>query len=239
MSYKARIIKGLAALALLLTGILPAGAAAPEEVVVADTVLAVESPVENVREAFLRMPADRIDILDRSARLDMLEYLKVDSLCRITNDLQGMSVILPPVTSTFLKVQLTPVSAVAIKELPYKGKKIFAVSNTVAPEPGSADSELHFFDCQMKPMRADKMLKTPSLRDFLSLDNVDSSTRRELESLVPFPTIEYAFSPDSGTVTATLTSEGNMSREDFAKLEPYLRSTRIYRWDGHSFRLEK
>lgn len=227
----------LAVLAMLPTATPPAKAE------IAGDTLAIEkaesAPVENVREAFLRMPKECIDILDTRTRLDMLDYLKADSLCKVNNDLQGSSEFLAPVTSTFLKVRLTPVSTVAIKELPYKGKKIFAVSNTVAPEPGSADSELHFFDCHMKPMRADKMLKTPSVRDFLSLDNVDSSTRRELESLVPFPTIEYAFSPDSDTVTATLTAEGNMSREDFAKLKPYLRSTRIYRWDGHSFKPEK
>ncbi len=192
------------------------------------------------RRAFLELPVQNLDIIPRSARLDMLEYLDADSVYQARNSMEGLSELVPPVTKDYLMVRITPVSTISFKVLPLKkGGQIVVTSYTVGSDLRSADSEVCFFDAAMQPLKRQKFLKPAEVKDFLRLENVDKATSRRLLELIPFPTVEYTLSPDSTSIEATLTVRKAMGKEDYAEVEPYLRPHRVFIWNGTEFRLEK
>ena len=84
----------------------------------ADTRDTVLTPAER---ALVDMPSDVLDIVPASARLDMIDYLRVDTLRYVPNAMNGLSRLLPPVTDSFVEMEVTPVSTVQIKILPEGG----------------------------------------------------------------------------------------------------------------------
>lgn len=192
----------------------------------------------SVRRAFVDMPASMLEILNRSTRLDMLDYFDADSLWQAPNKKEGRSV-LRAVTPSFIDVQLTSVSQLQIKILPYKKGDIVATSYIIT-SPGSADdAELRFFNADMQMLPTSKYLPAPTLSDFVNIPKGSPMGMRAIEELIPFPTVRYDLSPDATTLKATLTVGEYLTKEALEKVKPYLRRERIYVWDGSRFRLQK
>ena len=80
----------------------------------ADTRDTVLTPAER---ALVDMPSDVLEIVPVSARLDMIDYLRADTLRYVPNAMNGLSRLLPPVTDSFVEMEVTPVSTVQIKIL--------------------------------------------------------------------------------------------------------------------------
>lgn len=215
-----------ASAALLAASALPAASATPSPAL-ADTVTA--------SDAFVAMPAQTLDLLTRSMRLDMLEYWKIDSIAEIANTMEGFSHLCRPVTDDWLKVQVTPVTTLTIRMLPTRKGRIAATVYTIGDSLQAADSEIRFYDAEMNELKRDRFIKTPSSEDFFDFKGVDHKLRKELLSLVPFPTVEYTLSPDGTDLKARLTVGKYMGREDLEKITPYLRRDRVYHWTGSKY----
>lgn len=215
-----------ASAALLVASALPAASATPSPALT-DTVTA--------SDAFVAMPAQTLDLLTRSMRLDMLEYWKIDSIAEIANTMEGFSHLCRPVTDDWLKVQVTPVTTLTIRMLPTRKGRIAATVYTIGDSLQAADSEIRFYDAEMNELKRDRFIKTPSSEDFFDFKGVDHKLRKELLSLVPFPTVEYTLSPDGTDLKARLTVGKYMGREDLEKITPYLRRDRVYHWTGSKY----
>lgn len=220
------LINIAASAALLAASALPAAAATPSPALT-DTVTA--------SDAFVAMPAQTLDLLTRSMRLDMLEYWKIDSIADIANTMEGFSHLCRPVTDDWLKVQVTPVTTLTIRMLPTRKGRIAATVYTIGDSLQAADSEIRFYDAEMNELKRDRFIKTPSSEDFFDFKGVDHKLRKELLSLVPFPTVEYTLSPDGTDLKARLTVGKYMGREDLEKITPYLRRDRVYHWTGSKY----
>ena len=220
------LINIAASAALLAASALPAASATPSPAL-PDTVTA--------SDAFVAMPAQTLDLLTRSMRLDMLEYWKIDSIADIANTMEGFSHLCRPVTDDGLKVQVTPVTTLTIRILPTRKGRIAATVYTIGDSLQAADSEIRFYDAEMNELKRDRFIKTPSSEDFFDFKGVDHKLRKELLSLVPFPTVEYTLSPDGTDLKARLTVGKYMGREDLEKITPYLRRDRVYHWTGSKY----
>ena len=220
------LINIAASAALLAASGLPAASATPSPALT-DTVTA--------SDAFVAMPAQTLDLLTRSMRLDMLEYWKIDSIADIANTMEGFSHLCRPVTDDCLKVQVTPVTTLTIRMLPTRKGRIAATVYTIGDSLQAADSEIRFYDAEMNELKRDRFIKTPSSEDFFDFKGVDHKLRKELLSLVPFPTVEYTLSPDGTDLKARLTVGKYMGREDLEKITPYLRRDRVYHWTGSKY----
>lgn len=220
------LINIAASAALLAASALPAASATPSPALT-DTVTA--------SDAFVAMPAQTLDLLTRSMRLDMLEYWKIDSIADIANTMEGFSHLCRPVTDDWLKVQVTPVTTLTIRMLPTRKGRIAATVYTIGDSLQAADSEIRFYDAEMNELKRDRFIKTPSSEDFFDFKGVDHKLRKELLSLVPFPTVEYTLSPDGTDLKARLTVGKYMGREDLEKITPYLRRDRVYHWTGSKY----
>lgn len=195
--------------------------------------------VFNAQSAFIRMPAQTLDLLTSSMRLDMIDYYRADSIAEIQNALEGLSHPIRPMSDSYLKVQVTPVTTLTVRMLPYGKGQIAASAYTIGDSLQAADTELRFYDKNMTELKRDKFIKLASTEDFFNFDGVDSKTRKEMLALVPFPTVEYSFEPDSNRLHAYLTVGEFLGQETVKKITPYLRRDRCYEWDGKKYKMVK
>mgnify|MGYP005981633379 CR=1 FL=1 len=200
----------------------------------------VDTLLTPAERALVDMPSDVLDIVPVSARLDMIDYLRADTLRYVPNAMNGLSRLMPPVTDSFVEMEITPVSTLQIKILPERGGKNYTVgvSYTVGDTIQAMDSELMFFTSDMKPLKRTRFIRLARTEDFL-VPGLSGKGREEILSLVPFPAVEYRFSPDGLELRAILTVDRFMSLEDYGRLKPHLMVERMYRWNGKKYVMER
>lgn len=199
----------------------------------------MDSLVVSAPEALMRLDVPSLDILTEGNRIDMLEYMRIDSVYNVHNAMEGFSHIERPFSQEYLKVSITPVSSLTIKVLPGNKKNVIATSYTIGDSLLAADSDIRFYDEEMKEIEKKKIIKIASSKDFFDFSGLKGDKKKELMELVPFPTVEYTLSPDNTTLTATLTVGSYMGKENLEKITPYLRRTRLYHWNGSRYEMEK
>lgn len=222
------MIRTLTAAFMTVTAVMAAGAA-PRAA--SDTLTA--------SEALVRMPAQTLDILSTSMRLDLLDYYRADSIYRVPNVMEGFSYLHRPLTEEYAKVQVTPITTLTLRLLPWKKNRLVVSVYTIGDSLQAPDSDIRFYDSAMQELDRDRFIKKASTVDFLDLKGADREKRKELTSLIPFPTIEYTLSPDSEELHARLTVGEFLSKETMDKISPYLRRERIYIWTGRKFEMQK
>lgn len=191
-----------------------------------------KSPL-TVREAFTSLQCPALEILSRSTRLDMLDYLDADSTYKATNGMEGLSWIANS-SPDYLKVQVSPVSTLQLKVLPFKKDKVLMTIYTVGDDPQAADSEVKFYDSSLQEIDARKLFKAPDLSDFFDIPKGSATKMKEIREMVPFPTVAYDVAPDGNGVTARLTVEKYMNIDDYNIIRLFLRPAVDMRWaDGY------
>lgn len=190
-------------------------------------------------EAFIRLDPNTMALLEPEAREAMVKSYLPDSTQYVLNTLYGLSALEHPLTDSYLRAELTPVSQLTIRVLPGKKGDVVAMVYTVGDSLTAHDSELRFYDASMRELKPAKHIKTASLKDFFDFHGATHEQEREALESVPFPTIEYTLSPDATTLQARFTAEEHLTREAFDKIKPWLRPILIYRWNGDKFELQK
>lgn len=189
--------------------------------------------------ALVRMPAQTLDLLTTSMRLDLLDYYRADSIYRVPNAMEGLSYLHRPLTRDYVKVQVTPVTTLTIRVLPYRKSRIAVTCYTIGDSLQAADTDIRFYDSNMQELKRDKFIKLASTEDFFDFKDVDHKTRKELLALVPFPTVKYTLNANNGELHARLTSGEFLGKETLDKITPYLRRDRVYVWTGSKFEIKK
>lgn len=193
----------------------------------------------SVKRAFVDMPVNTLDLLNRSTRLDMLDYFAVDSVYQAPNALEGVS-FLKAVDPDFLELQITPVSTLQLKTVKTnKGGDLVVSIYTVSGDNQAPDSDLKFFDSSMQELPRDKFLKLPDLSSFFSIPKGSVTTMKEIKEMVPFPTIVYTAEPGGDDIKAKLTVGAFMDQDDYNIMKLFLKPEITYRWDGKSYKLVK
>lgn len=188
-------------------------------------------------EVFADMPISVTDMMDKSRRLDMLDYYAADSIAKVPNTMEGVS-YLEKVTPEYLKVCLTPVSVMTIKILPYKKGEVIMVAYTVGNKDQAYDTDLRFYDTSFNELARDKFIKEPELLDFFVYQ--DKSVGKELTESIPFPTVRYIPDESGPGMRAELTVGQYLSKDDHKLVSRYLKPGALrYKWTGTKFNLEK
>lgn len=175
----------------------------------------------------------------------MMDYLKADSLIHVCNVYKGESWVMAHEPG-YLKVHITNVSTLQIKQLHDKKKgNIFMAIYTVSGDGVVADSQILFFNDEMKQIETSKYFKLPDPKIFWdtddraggdkSRDKESRKERDELEQAVPFYAIEYTVSPVSDTLTGRIASISFLSEEMKARILPKLRKEMTWIWNGRRF----
>lgn len=203
----------------------------------ADTVIVVESTRLTARQAFEEVNVPALDLLTPTMRGDLLAYHDAGYPREVVTAMGGMSSLEQPVTDSYVSCIITPVSKATIKVLPCGKEDVAMLIYTIAGEGQAADSQLMFFDPEMKELRQEKYIRLASIDDFIETprDRDGAMLKKELLGLIPFPTVEYVASPDNDGLTARLTVADYMGAEDLHRLKPYLRQEVKYSWNGKKF----
>lgn len=175
------------------------------------------------------IPLEVLDMLRVSARLDMIDYYEqLDSLHTV-NDALGGNSRLERVAPDYLKLSVTPVSTLEIKVLPYKKRDIVMTLYTTGGEGIAKDTEVAFFDADLRPLPVDKFLKRPDIADFFNLKESDIS-EKELKDILPFMAVEYSIGSEETPLRASLTTQEVLSEETKEILTPILKPSLTAEW---------
>lgn len=191
--------------------------------------------------AFLEMPQQELDLLTRSMRQDMLDYMQQrDSVFKKANIYRGLSWI-ETLKPDYISVRLSEVSSLQIKLLSPKGSGLPLVMAvyTIDDGNGTADSSVSFYDNSMRRLPTGKYFKVPEAKDFYIIPKDSPVSRRELEEILPFYTFSISVDPATGNLTGSMTSSNLLTLEQSERLKPYLRETLHWDWTGKNFRLRE
>ena len=182
-------------------------------------------------KVFADVPLEVLDMLRPSTRLDMLDYYnQADSILTVKDALSGQS-RLEQLTPDYLKVSITPVSTLEIKILNTGKKQIVMTLYTVGGDGIAKDTDIRFFDSQLRPLDKSKFIKAPTLADFFNLKGSDL-TKTELGEKIPFAAVAYSSGPGDAPLTAELTTLDVISEEDRELLTPLMSTTLSAIWKG-------
>lgn len=188
-------------------------------------------------KVFADIPLQVLELLRPSTRLDMLDYYtQADSLWKAPNALEGYCQ-LQEVADDYLRVRVSDVSSLEIKILPMaKYGDIVMTLYTVGDDATAKDTEIRFFDRNLNPLKEKGIFTPPSMYDFFSLAKGSGLTKKELDDLIPFQTVEYSTGSGSAPLTATFTTLTSLPEETKERLRPFLLPPLQYQWTGKSFK---
>ena len=199
-------------------------------------VSAQQKPGDNAltaRRVFETLQDPSLEVLKPTTRLDMLDYWDVDSVYKAKNVLDGVS-WLENVAPDYLKVHVSPVSDLEIKLLPSKKGDVVMTIYTVGGDGQARDSYVSFYDSSLRPLDRGLYLKEAPLRNFFSIPKGSEVTVKEIETIVPFATVEYSARPGDTAIEARLTVADFLGQEDYERISPLLRDKVEMMWkDGY------
>lgn len=195
-------------------------------------------PTINARTVFEKLQCSAFEILPPSVRLDMLDYWDVDSTYKALNAMQGLSWI-ESMSDNYAKIVLTPVSSLEIKILPAKKGEIVMTVYTVGDDTQAQDSQLNFYDPQLLPLDSKDYFETPKLKDFFEIPKGSATSMKEIEGMIPFPTIAYSASPDNDDLIARLTVEQYINQDDWNIAKLFVKPDIILKWEKDKFKFKK
>lgn len=188
---------------------------------------------QNATEIFCSLPKHILELIPTRLRRDMTDYyLQADSIHKVTNNLGGTSHLID-LTDDYLKVQVTDVSTMEIKMLPFKEQQIAAVVYTVCGE--AADSKISFIDEYAQELKSEKFFKAPQLKDFFSIPRGSLTTMKEIEQMVGFCTIEYRLNASDNSLHAYLTIDKHINQDDYNIIKLFMLDSLVYDWNGKKY----
>ena len=182
-------------------------------------------------QAFVDAPRAVFPLLDRDAKLDMVDYYNSGVATPTKNVMDGKSLItsMAPMKMNFT---MTDASCYEIDMLPTAdGDTLIALIGTVAtPAP---DSQMTLYTKDWGANVTPAHFTKPVLADWLTSEGKSGSG--EVEGLVPFLLIGYTYDPGSRTLTLTNNTRRFLSADVYEIVEPCLKQTMTYSWNGKKF----
>lgn len=176
--------------------------------------------------AFADAPTAMFPLLDRNARLDMIDYFKSGSATSTTNALQGKSRI-TAMTPDNLEVAMTDASTYQLSVIPYESDSIIAVIQTVATP--AHDSHLTFYNRNWEKISA-PLFEAPDLTGWLTPSGKKDSGN--VAALIPFMLARYDYDTATSVLTLTNNLEEFLSPDVYSMVSASLLPVKKYRWTG-------
>lgn len=188
------------------------------------------------REVFEKIHNSNLEILPVTTRLDMLDYWDVDSIYKASNAMEGLSWI-EAMNPSYLKVKITPVSTLEIKILPEKKEQVVMTIYTVGDDVQAQDSQIRFYDKNLNELPAHKYITLPQVKDFFSIPKGSATKMKEIEDMIPFPTIAFEANPDNDNLKARLTVEKFINEDDWNIAKLFVKPYITFEWKKDKYKL--
>ena len=181
-------------------------------------------------DLFVSAPEEVIPSIDRSTRMDMLDYFNAGSTKASRNMFGGECAVraLSPQQITFTT---SAVGETTISLLEHGGKPLVMVVNTVKT-PGE-DSQVRFYNAAWRPA-GKGLFVVPGLDEWTRPEARDR--REDLENAVPFMLVKMSYDPAARNLTLT-NNVGTYLPEEVKELAgSSLHGSLTYHWDGKRFK---
>lgn len=198
--------------------------------------VATSDTVFTARSVFEKLQISALEILPPSIRLDMLDYWDVDSVYKASNVMEGLS-WLESVTPDYLKVRISPVSNLEIKILPTKKGKIAMTIYTVGDDVQAQDSQVNFYNNALVEEPAEKFLVMPKVKDFFEIPKGSTTKMKEIEEMIPFPTIAFSANLENTNLEAKLTVEQYINQDDWNIAKLFVKPGITLVWKKDKYKL--
>ncbi len=186
------------------------------------------SQAKDIREIWLSMPDSLILYLDKSMRIEMVDYIDMQVKADVKNTLQGSSVM-DTLTHDFLQVTLNEACTLQMRTLPTEdGDTVFCLVRTFrGPQ---AESEVCIYRQDWQKTR--QLTFTPEAF-IVKPDTMTTATFDDLKHMMDVILVGASLSVDAPTLTVSA-SAVNLTKGEADKIRPILPS-RILLWNGKEF----
>ena len=199
---------------------------------------AADTTTLTARSAFERIHTSELEILPPSARLDMLDYWDVDSVYKASNAMSGLS-WLENVTPDYLKVRISSVSTIEFKILNTKKEELLMTVYTVGDDEQAMDSQVKFYNSGLEELETNKYFSLPDVKDFFEIPKGSVTKVKELEQMIPFPTICVTAFPGNDDLQARLTVEKYINQDDWNIAKLFVKPYITFEWNKDKYKLKK
>ncbi|MCH5230026.1 MAG: DUF3256 family protein [Muribaculaceae bacterium] len=197
-----------------------------------------EDSIFTARSVFEKLNCSALEILPPSTRMDMLDYWDVDSIYKASNVMEGLS-WLESVNPTFLKVRITNVSNLEIKILPDKKELLAMTLYTVGDSIQSEDTQVMFYNQDMELLPVEKHIEMPQLKDFFDIPKGSATKMKEIEQMIPFPTIAITANSQNDDIEARLTVEKYINEDDWNIAKLFVKPSVTLEWNKGKYKIKK
>lgn len=184
-------------------------------------------------KCFVEAPAQLLNVLSKTQRLDMVDYFKAGSDRPTTNDFGGESVItsLQPEAISFNASERVSYQIFVLNPAS-KTPLIGIIETTLTPIP---DSRMRIFSSAWK-QKVDLSVE-PKLADWLT---PEGKKQQELvKSQLPYILATYKYDPATLTLTIAHGMDKHFALGEGDKVLPLIKKELRYKWDGRKFKLQK
>ena len=180
-------------------------------------------------DLFVSAPTEVIPSIDRSTRLDMLDYFNA-GINKASKNLFGGDCVITAMTPTQLTFSTSEVGSTTISLLDHGGKPLVMLVTTLKTP--IEDSQVRFYNAAWRPAKKG-IFVVPSLADWTLPEARDK--RADLENAVPFMLVKMAYDPERKKLTLTNNVGGYLSEEVRDLAASALHGSLTYQWNGKRF----
>lgn len=184
-------------------------------------------------DVFCSSSSDVFNVIPANMRAEMLAYLEVGRVVPVETA-YGEEAKLVRATDNYVKVRMSAASEVEMLMLTGSRDTVLLVVQTV--ETPARDSRITAIDTEGNPLRLDKLLKEPQMKDFVRLPKGSKMKPDDVLAKVRFPLISYSINDSAMTLTARQNLKEFMSTDDYAEIAPYLTDSITFRAQGTRFK---
>lgn len=194
----------------------------------------LRAAASGVSDFFISEPDSLFALIDKTTRMDMVDYYRSGKKIDAANRLDGTSRIVE-LSDKYMKIKMSEASDIEMRiEMSGNSDTVIVVSKTLHnPSP---DSELMFFNRYWEPLNPETYFSAPVVADFM--ENVSGNEKDRLLSLVEYPLISFGFD-ESGDLIARVSLGDYMIKENYEQLKPFLKDKIVYRWNGKKYKQVK
>lgn len=205
---------------------------------IATTIIAMTSNIQarTIRDFFLSEPSVLLELTDKNTRMDLLDYYDNGRIVTTENTL-GNDTELISVNDTLLSIQTSKSGSIDMW-LNTTPKDTMIIVNATVKAP-AADSKLMFFNKDWKQLEAKKFFTPPTINDYIIIPDKSTKKKKDIDDMIDISFISYTLNPKTGDITATQNLEEFLSKEDWAKISPYLKKEIKYSLKGDKYLLQR
>lgn len=185
-------------------------------------------------QAFVFAPESVFPLLNKSTRLDMIDYFNSGSATPSKNKLSGNSRV-TSIKFNDLQFEMSASSSYHIVILHLnKGEDVIALIETVKTP--AIDSKISFYTTEWKKVDG-KYFSEPELEDWLTSEG--KKKIKDVEALVPFMLVGYEFDTMTGELILNNNIKSMLSEDVYDSVASYFKPQLKYSWTGKQFKLIK